>query len=318
MADDWRKNVMCAVGRDGDSTRLQQLLRKSDQQTLNYRIGVFSPLIEAVVYNSNSCNIIEQLLLAGADVDFPCDYGLTPLMRAVISENIRGCELLLKHGANVHAISTPDLTVLCCAIQNPRYGTKPNIEIIALLLAHGAQIYDPSKWPVHSLEIEVVTDFSTPLHLAVRTRMPCILEMFLDHSDKINLVLPCAELFYSCLWFQAEECAIMMLQQGYYPKASHIARAAKLGFTNLLSLMIEINPHHCLQSKWLISQTFSTRLAPCTDFISLLVESRKQPLSLTQHCKSVILAWLDAYYLRRGWIDELPLPKLLKTFLKKM
>ena len=93
--------------------------------------------------------------------------------------------------------------------------------------------------------------------------------------------------------------------------------AAKCGLTSLMSLLVETNPH-CLQSEWLISQKVPPGLTQNTDLISLLVESRKQPPNLTQLCKSVILAQLDAYYLRQGMIDELPLPKLLKTFLKKM
>ena len=89
------------------------------------------------------------------------NYGLTPLMRAVCSENIRGCELLLKHRANVNAEGPPDLSVLCYDFPDPKFKRQPKIEIIALLLAHGAQIYDPSKWPAHTLEIEIVTDLST-------------------------------------------------------------------------------------------------------------------------------------------------------------
>ena len=327
MADDWKHNVMDAVKRQ-NSAKLHQLLQNSDQQSVNYTIGRFSPLTEAVC--RKNCNIIEQLLLAGGYVDFPNEWGETPLMITAqiifgnIPDNIRRNELLLKYRANVNARNHMDgcLSVLCYPIRHDKDNSMT--EIITLLLEHGAQIYDPSK---------ALNDFSaqdsSPLYNVMEYKLPCRLEMFLDHSDKINERLPRAELFHVSLFKRSEDCAIMVLQQGYYPKSGILNIsiwacfpdcfwfAAMSGYTSLMSLLVEINPH-CLQSEWLISQDIPSKIAQNADFISLLVEARKQPSRLTQLCKPVVLAQLDNYYLRQGRIDELPLPKLLKIFLKKL
>ena len=296
---------------------------KNTEQTLDYRIGILSPLTKAACRNSlgKNCSLIEQLLLAGADVNFPNVWGETPLMLAAMLGNTRLSELLLKQGANVNARNHGDtydngMSVLCYSIKFPC-----EIQLVALLLEHGAQIYDPPKelpnpyYPVYEIECPSVCT-------AIGSKSPCILKMFLDHSDKINVRLPLAGLFSYCLSHKSEECAIMILQQGYYPHPENVTSffkwAAKSGLpTNLMSLLVEVNPH-CLQNEWLISQKCPPGLAQNTDLISLLVESRRQPPSLTQRCKSVILSQLDTYYLRDGMIDELPLPKLLKAFLKKM
>ena len=308
-----------------DGTQLQQLLQTSDHQSINYTIEACSPLTKAV--RCKSCNIIEQLLLVGADVDFPDELGETPLMTTIhffgyIPDSLCRSELLLKYGANVNARNYKDggLSALCYAIRRDENSCMT--EIITLLLEHGAQICDPSK----ALN-DLIAQNSSPLYSVMQCKLPCRLEMFLEHCDKINLRLPLAELFDVSLVNMSEDCAITVLQQGYYPKRKTpsisiracfpdcFRYATLLGYTNLMRLLIEINPHF-LQSKWLISQ--KVPLGQTTDLISLLVESRKQPSSLTQLCKSVILDQLDTYYLRQGRIDELPLPKVLKTFLKKM
>ena len=232
--------------------------------------------------------------------------------------NVHRCELLLKYGANVNARNhqwDDDRSVLSSSVSQRKCKT----ETIALLLEHGAQIYDsPNELPNPYAPVYKCQSVCK----AIKFKLPCVLKMFLDHSDKINMRLPLAELFSYCLTYRSEECAIMTLELGYYPHPQNIISffrwAAKSGLpSNLMSLMVEINPH-CLQSEWLISQKFPSQLVENTDVISLLVECRKQPPSLTQLCKSAVLARLDTYYLRQGTIDELPLPKLLKAFLKKI
>ena len=254
MADDWRQSVMDAVDRD-DGAQLQHLL-KSTKQTLDYRIGILSPLTKAACRNrlSNNCSLIEQLLLAGADVNYPTVSGETPLMLAALLGNTRLSELLLKQGANVnariHSGGIP-MSVLCCSIMFPC-----EIQLVALLLEHGAQIYDPSKEsPNHYYSVRETV--CPPVCTAISSKSPNILKMFLDHSDIINVRLPIAGLFSYCISEKSEECAIMSLQQGYYPHPKDVISffkwVAKSGLPiNLMSLLVEINPH-CLQNEWLIS-----------------------------------------------------------------
>ena len=322
MAESWTINVKDAVERE-NGTQLQELLQSSNKQSLDFTIGGLSPLTKAASYYTPK--FVKQLLLAGANVDFADAAGETPLMVSAKFGNMRMCKLLLKNGANVNARNhrKDDLSVLCYSIRHERC----NYKTIALLLEYGAQIYDPSK------EFNLNALKASPLGRALEYKLPCILEMLLDHCHKINLRLPLAKLFHYSLrkWpahlilkieeYIREQCAIMILQQGCCPTPKLIMIyfhvAAREGWSNLMNLLIEINPH-CLQGKWLINQEYPQGLAQNTDFISMLVASRRQPPSLAQLCKPVILAQLHTWYLRQGRIDELPLPKLLKTFLKKM
>ena len=318
MRDDWEQNVMDAVDKE-DGTQLQQLLQSSDQRSLDYRIGIFSPLTKAVC--DKSCSIIERLLFAGAGVDYPDANGETPLMTNARCGNIHKTKLLLQYGANVN-MRKGTKSVLCYHIIHGKIST------IELLLEHGAQMIDPAK------ELRVAAPLSTasPLSTTVQYKLPCILKIFLDHSDKINLRLPLVKLFHSSLCYRSEECAFMILQHGCYPK-SEIPNISNLimelfystvcyGLTNLMNMLVGRDPY-CFQSEWLIRKKFPPRLEQNTDLLSMMVKASKQPPNLTQLCKSVILAQLeyqDKYYLRQrqGMIDELPLPTFFKTFLKKM
>ena len=316
MADKWQQKVMDAVRRHDDA-QLQQLLQNSDQQTLEYWIEGDSPLTNAASCYIETCNIMEPLLLTGADVDFCDTWGETPLMIAARNGNIHLCKLLLKHGAKVNERNSRCWSALHYA------AWCRNVEVVALLLDHGAQIYDQSeKMAFLSLKDKnkELWHLYKPLHHAVKYTETCMLKVFLDHSVKTNLRLPLGTLFNFSLHNRSIECAMMILQQGYYPTFDMTMEAIRFGSANLMRMLLEIKPHFCLQGHWLRrqAQTFPEGLAKDTDLISLLVQSRKQPTSLAHLCKSVILAQLEDYYLREGRIDELPLPKLLKTFLKKM
>ncbi len=75
--------------------------------------------------------IIELLLINGADVHKKDHFGETPFYVAVNGGNITIIELLLKHGADVHTITTEGQTVLHCAAA---HGYK---EIVELLIEQG-------------------------------------------------------------------------------------------------------------------------------------------------------------------------------------
>ena len=95
--------------------------------------------------------------------------------------------------------------------------------------------------------------------------------------------------------------------------ASFFYSAADHGLSELISLLVGINPH-ILQERWLIQGSFPTKLRQNQDFLSWLLKCRKQSPSLVILCKYSILSQLQSYY--RSKIDMLPLPKTLKVFLK--
>ena len=226
--DEWRRNVMETVETQ-DGIQLQQLLQYSKQQSLDYSIGRYSPLTRAACLKS--CNIIEQLLLAGAHVDFPKDCGQTPLMITASNGNIHMSELLLKYDANVNARNHKKvyLSVLCYAVR------VSNARTVALLLEHGALAYDSSKEEVRA---------AAPMHTAIQYKSPCMLKLLLDHADKINRRIPPAEFVSPIFTWGSEKCAIVFMQEGYYPKPEWFHCVTYYNMPKLMSLLVEINPHY--------------------------------------------------------------------------
>ena len=99
-----QQEVFRAV-RKNSSAFLDKLLKYEDMQSLDYcGENGFSPLSYAVF----KCRyqMAEQLLCAGADVNFVDNNGRTPLMEAARDGYLEICRLLIHHGANPNAIGT--------------------------------------------------------------------------------------------------------------------------------------------------------------------------------------------------------------------
>ena len=320
MANEWKQNVMEAVERRDQAT-LEILLQSPDKQSLDFmieshsqysRTESHSPLTKAV--RNCQSGIVEQLLCAGASVNFHVS-GKTPIGIAASEANTTLCKILLRYGPKVNSRNKFGLTPLCSAAM---YDMG---EVAALLLEKGAQLFNPST-PLNNLQA-----FSTsPLVICIKYRHLHILEQFMEHAHKINVSLPLATLFHRSVCYGTEYCTILLLRQGYYPalgsakefvmKMSCFYMAARKYHRTIMRLMVAVNPYF-LQEEWLINQEFPMRLTLDGEFISWLFESRKQPPALTKLCRSTILAQLDCSYLRRGLIDDLPLPNSLKAFLKE-
>ena len=314
MAEEWKQNGMQAVER-GDIARLDMLLQSTDRISLNFRNSLqsFSPLLKAV--RSNKCDIVEQLLRAGAGVNFWGPSGSTPLGIAASNGYTTLCKLLLRYGANMNLKNNRGFAPLCLAAM------KGESEVIALLLETEAQFFNPSKPSDNFKALH-----NSPLGKCIKLKHN---QEFTEHVDKINVSLPLAALFHFSVHFGTEYCSILLLQQGYYPTLgseeafnldiSCFRLAAIYYYSRLMRLLVAINPHF-LQEKWLINQHFPIRYKERLhgDFFHWLFEIRKQHPDLAQLCKSRIQAQLDFYYLRQGKIDELPLPNSLKAFLKSV
>ena len=314
MAEEWKQHVVQAVER-GDTARLHMLLQSTDRISLNFENSIrsFSPLLKAVY--SNKCDIVEQLLRAGAGVNFWGPSGNTPLGIAASNGYTTLCKILLRYGAKMNLKNKRGVTPLCLAAM------KGESEVVALLLENEAQLFNSSKT---SDNFEAL--HNSPLGMCIQLKHN---QEFTKYVDKINVGLPLAALFHFSVHYGTEYCCILLLKQGYYPTLgsekgfildiSCFHLAAMNYHSSLMRLLVAINPHF-LQEKWLINQHFpicyKERLHG--DFFHWLFEIRKQPPDLTQLCKSRILSQLDFYYLREGKIDKLPLPNSLREFLKSM
>ena len=269
-----------------------------------------SPLMAAVQMGGH--RIVELLLIAGSErtnINVRVN-GRTPLMLACIKGDQEMCRILLRYGADVNVIrndTNKPVTPLYLAASQGHY------EISELLLDHGAMLFESAKnWQ------------DSTIIAAIHRKGFTILELFLDYCNKKNLQIPLEILFNTALQRDSEECAIIVLHQGYYPmQEPHVSesgiscfqKAANCGFVKVMSMLLELNPQHG-QEKWLVQNDIPVGLAQHSQFVFWLVECRKQAASLQNLCKSVILSQLNVYYIPK--IDELPLPNALKKFLKDM
>ena len=317
-------------------TRLDELLKDSEnvsksqldfsEYTSNmrctFRIGDYvttsvnyiSPLGLAAKRGYNG--IVQQLINAGASVDFPNKVGYTPLMLAAAMGRKHTCILLLDLGADTNMINKLDETRFSSSRTALYYAAcNAASEVVSLLLSRGGK---PNiLWKKHTpvvLEIEAIVrhfhGYSSTLHV------------LLDYCEKENLQLQLGSLFTESLKASSDECAAVILDHGYYPwledlnslthHCSYFHQAAAYGMINVMCQFLELNPHY-LQEKWLVERDYPSLLLRQPHYISWLEKYRKHPSSLLKMCKSTVLAQLGSYYTKK--VRYLPLPPALKKFL---
>ena len=173
MADGWKQSVIDAVNAE-DSVQLDMLLHSIHKQELDSEI---LSLLKTAVVRRNK-NVAEQLLQAGAYVDFPDESGETPLMTCAMTGDTDIASLLLHYGAYVNIINYQEdrQTALNLAAVFGRY------EMAALLLKHGADMFnltEPGEIFIQSLTSKAICWDSGQL-----------MELILDHCRKHDHRLP--------------------------------------------------------------------------------------------------------------------------------
>ena len=304
----WRIEVMAAVNA-GDAAQVAELLESANKHgSLDFTGHLYTPLTQAV--HRKNRDMVEQLLCAGARVDFYDDWGRTPLMEAAWHPDKDICHVLLRHGANVNAMHEQHKW------QALHHSIMSNdVQVASLLLENGAELYD----------LENLNDQhdDSPFHFAIILKSPHFLQLLLHYADRKKKHVSLEILCNKAIQYDSEKCAIFTLQQGYYPRwsadfssnRSCFHEAAHRGLIKLMSFMLEFNPHF-MQEDWLVQKDFPAGLHEHSDFVLWLADQRKYPSSLVKLCRSRILAQLDTYYTRK--VAELPLPNTLKTFLKNV
>ena len=307
MAVEWKQSVMDAVVAK-DVEQLRELLESANtQQSLDFTINEkYSPLSQAI--DDRHSRIVELLLSAGANANFVDGYGdETPLMLSVEgrSRNTEIPRLLLNHNVDVNAVSKYQLQALHWAMS-----FAPD-ETVTMLLEYGAEIHNPGNKLVGV----------SPFTLALKLGRPGLVNLFLDHCDKIHVHVPLELLFKTAISLRSEECAVVILRRGYFQvrkslefKAgiSCFEAAAGCGLRKLMGSMVELNPQF-LQEKWLVDERVPFKLEQHPEFVSWLVKCRKQPPSLVKLSRCTVLAHLTTYSMAESM--QLPLPKSLKEYL---
>ena len=315
MSDLW--NDMVQAWNGGCPHVLEEIL--TNKPNLNFRTeSGDTPLINAV--RNGHYDTTEKLINAGANVNFPDDNRYTALMQAAADGNIDLCQLLLNSHANVNAMCCSLDGAYCHAIGDhwsalDAAATNDHYEIVSLLLEVGATltVLDP--------ETSYATLEVTPMESAIGKDHPRILELFFEHFDKTGQNVPWEAEFKYALDEEAEHCAIVIIQQGYYPRSktsynfSLFKMAAGFGFLKLMYIMIEQNPYF-LQEEWLVQNDIYEELFEYESFVSWLIEARREVPPLKQLCKSTILTYMSPK--PRPKIKELPLPNMLKAYLRQV
>uniref|UniRef100_A0A672JAU3 Poly [ADP-ribose] polymerase n=1 Tax=Salarias fasciatus TaxID=181472 RepID=A0A672JAU3_SALFA len=144
LTGEYKKDELLEAARSGNEEKLMALLtplnvncHASDGRKVNDRLS--TPLHLAAGYNR--VRIVQLLLQHGADVHAKDKGGLVPLHNACSYGHFEVTELLLKHGACVNAMDLWQFTPLHEA------ASKNRVEVCSLLLSHGA---DPTLLNCHS------------------------------------------------------------------------------------------------------------------------------------------------------------------------
>ena len=295
----WRSSVVKAISiRDTDRLHKLVTCKYANTQTLDfYCDSVNTPLTKAV--SSGQYQAAKILLQNGSSVDFPNKDDETALMIAARDGCKHTCSILVHYGANPNARNRYGGTAMNKAARNG----KPNVAMF--LLEHGA-----------TLNYSIIECAM----LGSQTR---ILKLLLEYRLCPNIRFPLETVLDFAIDKHSECCAVTTLEQGYYPKKgtkhnlyrSFFYKSAKNGLVKLMSVLVELNPQF-LQEDWLIRKVYFRALEPHQNYMSWLNEYRKQVPSLSNLCKSAILAQLsahDEYYTVN--VNVLPLPKYLKSYL---
>ena len=278
---EWQRGVMEAVV-SSDLSGLQELLKDMQEHKLDFQFFCNSgtPLLSAVY--RNNYDITEKLLGAGASVDLTGFCGITALMEAAGKGNNKMCHLLLNHGANVNAVNDSRCNVLC-------YARK--CETAVFLLEQGANVFSyPDRGIVEDSAVGV----------AVRRGDTKLVKFYFEYCKTMHPRIPLEPLFIEALFHYKENCAIIVLQQLYFPyqtakamsklnRQSIFEKAASFAYFKLMRLLVELKPQ-VLQEKWLVQNHIPLPHKEHPDIIMWLLESRKQVPSLVKLCKPFLLS----------------------------
>ncbi|MGC1181946.1 ankyrin repeat domain-containing protein [Legionella sp.] len=172
--------------------------------------------------------VVKILLKQGADVHAVTKKGFTPLYSAAHQGHLKVVKTLLEQGANVNAMSNEDVTPLCIAARNG------HLEVVKILLEQGA-------------DVNVVTKKGfTPLHFAAENGHLKVVKELLEQGADVNAV---TKKGFTPLHFAAEndhlEVVKELLEQGADVNAASnedvtpLFIAAQNGYLEVVEILLE-------------------------------------------------------------------------------
>lgn len=189
----------------------QHLQNGADPNVIEEDPFFSNPILRTAVMNNN-VEIVELLLLHGADPNAEDSKGDQILWRAVSTDNPELVALLLDAGADVHAINSEASAVLPIAVQ------KGNLEIVLMLLEAGAS----ANGVAHHLQNGAAT-MEPALSFAAMNNDVGIGQLLLDygaHISATNRIAP-EELFTNleqpihwAAYYNNTEMIVFLLENG--------------------------------------------------------------------------------------------------------
>ena len=165
-----RHQVLC----DGTLDELTAYLQREPEAVLaRDSFGLHFTLLHWAAITGASLPKIRAIITAGADVNAPCNHGMSAVMWPVYANGSVGiCELLLSSGADVNDVDANRESVLFRAITGKPWHDQE--VIVESLLRAGANIH------------QVNVSGETALHRAVQTASVNLCQLLLDYGSAID------------------------------------------------------------------------------------------------------------------------------------
>lgn len=139
IGDKYGKTILMQSVINGEIERLKRILEYLNrfsfyivESILDYKDGYGNTALYYTHYTDNGCELAELLLSAGASINKVNNYGITPLIKAVVSEREKLVTLLVERNSDVNYQDENDETALMHAV---RIG---NVVIVEKLIDMGA------------------------------------------------------------------------------------------------------------------------------------------------------------------------------------
>jgi ankyrin repeat protein len=154
--------------RNKEFSAARSLLEAKTRPDVNQRSADGTSALHWAVYH-NDVDLVERLLVAGADPDASNDYGATPMSEAAVVGNVDVLTKLLKHRADVESRNADGQTALMILARTD------NVDAAKLLIKRGADVNAREAWRGQ-----------TPLMWAAAEARPDMVKLLISRGAEVN------------------------------------------------------------------------------------------------------------------------------------
>ncbi|CAF3714085.1 unnamed protein product [Rotaria sordida] len=247
----------------------------------------FTPLLQAI--EKKRSEIVEELIRAGADVNFPprnpAHRGLTPLILAIVNGTDEISQCLINSLCSLNQHVEDGYTALHYSVLMSRHPT------IKSLLKAGARTNVRSIYGV------------TPMTLAILSDDPYSVKILIEHGYPITRSYPWNEYpFEQAIKIHAEGSAMMIAHLGCELKTKQASRTTNIltmvaseGLVNLMFLLINMQPQY-INQQWIRKRQYPHALYRLTSVQNELQRMYTNPFRLKQLCRAQISQTIGKFY----------------------